>query len=88
MPKPRKNSGSEPPYKPAALRAMMKHTLGGLGPNKRSDEHRAQELVYDAMEASTSERRLLLVRQALELDPENVDALRMLVVCVKQSVTY
>jgi tetratricopeptide (TPR) repeat protein len=78
MPKPRKNSGSEPPYKPAALRAMMKHTLGGLGPNKRSDEHRAQELVYDAMEASTSERRLLLVRQALELDPENVDALRML----------
>ena len=30
------------------------------------------------MEASTSERRLLLVRQALELDPENVDALRIL----------
>jgi tetratricopeptide (TPR) repeat protein len=78
MPKPRKNSGSKPPLKPAALRSLLKHTLGGLGSNKRSDEHRAQELVYDAMEASTSERRLLLVRQALELDPENVDALRML----------
>ena len=78
MPKPRKNSGSKPPLKPAALRSLLKHTLKGLGSNKRSDEHQAQELVYDAMEASTSERRLLLVRQALELDPENVDALRML----------
>lgn len=78
MPRPRKNSGSEPPFDPAALRAMMERTLGGLGPNKRSDEARAQELVYDAMEASTRESRLRLVRQALELDPENVDALLML----------
>jgi tetratricopeptide (TPR) repeat protein len=30
------------------------------------------------MEASTTERRLRLVRQSLELDPENVDALLML----------
>ena len=78
MPKPPKDSGSEPPFNPAALRAMMERTLGGLGQNKRSDEARAQELVYDAMEASTWERRLRLVRQALELDPENVDALLML----------
>jgi tetratricopeptide (TPR) repeat protein len=56
----------------------MERTLGGLGQKKRSDEARAQELVYDAMEASTWERQLRLVRQALELDPENVDALLML----------
>ena len=78
MPKPRKDSSSEPPFNPAALRALMERILGGLGQNKRSDEARAQELVYDAMEASTWERRLRLVRQALELDPENVDALLML----------
>jgi tetratricopeptide (TPR) repeat protein len=79
MPKPRKNSdsGSGPPFNPAALRALMEHTLGGLGPSKRNDEQRAQDLVYDAMEASTWERRLRLVRQALALDPENVDALLM-----------
>jgi tetratricopeptide (TPR) repeat protein len=77
MPKPRKNSGSEPPFNPAALRALMERTMGGLGPNKRNDEARAQDLVYDAMEASTWEQRLRLVRQALELDPENVDALLM-----------
>lgn len=77
MPKPRKNSGAEPPFNPAALRVLMERTLGGLGPNKRNDEERAQDLVYDAMEASTWERRLRLVRQALELDPENVDALLM-----------
>lgn len=75
MPKPRKNSGSEPPFNPAALRVMMERTFGH---NKLSDEARAQELVYDAMEASTWEHGLRLVRQALELDPENVDALLML----------
>lgn len=78
MPKPRTDSGSEPPFNPAALRALMERTLGDLNPNRRSDESQAQELVYDAMEASTWERRLRLVRQALELDPENVDALLML----------
>ena len=78
MPKPRKNSGSESPFNPAALRALMERMLGGLGPSKRNDEQRAQDLVYDAMEAPTWEQRLRKVRQALELDPENVDALLML----------
>jgi len=77
MPRPPKNSGSEPPFNPAALRAMMERTLCALGSSKRNDEQRAQDLVYDAMEASTWEQRLRLVRQALELDPENVDALLM-----------
>ena len=53
MPKPRKNSDSEPPFNPAALRVMMERALGGFGHNKLSDEARAQELVYYAMEAST-----------------------------------
>jgi tetratricopeptide (TPR) repeat protein len=78
MPKPRKSSDSEPPFNPAALRVMMERAFGGFGHNKLSDEARAQELVYDAMEASTWERCLRLVRQALEVDPANVDALLML----------
>lgn len=78
MPKPRKNPDQNPPLNPAALRALMERTLGGLGPQRRSDEQRAQELVYDAMEASTAERALRLLQQALELDPENPDALLMM----------
>lgn len=78
MPKPRKPTDPIPPPNPAALRAMMERTLGGLGPNKRSNEQRAQELVYDAWEAPTAERGLRLVQQALELDAENVDALLMM----------
>ena len=78
MPKPRKPTDPTPPLNPAALRAMMERTLGGLGQNKRSNEQRAQELVYDAMEAPTAERGLHLVQQALELDAENVDALLMM----------
>lgn len=78
MPKSRKPNDSNPPLNPAALRAMMERTLGSLGPNRRNDEQRAQELVYDAMEAPTAERCLRLVQQALELDSENVDALLMM----------
>jgi tetratricopeptide (TPR) repeat protein len=78
MPKPRNHSGSNAPLDPAALRAMMERTLGGFGSKKRSEEQRAQELVYDAMEATTLERRMRLVLQALDLDPGNVDALLML----------
>jgi len=78
MPKPRKPTDSTPPLNPAALRAVMERTLGGFGPNKCSNEQRAQELVYDAWEAPTAEHSLRLVQQALELDAENVDALLML----------
>lgn len=77
MPRPPKKSGSELPFNPAALRAMIERTLGDLDPSKRNDKERAQDLVYDAMEASTWGRRLRLVRHALELDLENVDALLM-----------
>ncbi len=70
-------SGSKPPFDPVAMRAMMERVLSGHNPNVRFDEERAQDLAYDAMEASTLERRQHLVRQALKLDPENVDALLM-----------
>jgi tetratricopeptide (TPR) repeat protein len=78
MSKQRKNPGAETPITPDALRTMMERSLGGLGRNKRSAEQRAQELAYDAMEARTITEHLRLVRQALELDSENVDALLML----------
>jgi tetratricopeptide (TPR) repeat protein len=77
MPKPKKTSGNKPPLSPTALRAFMGKKLGGFDPNKHDDRDRAQDLVYDAMEASTLEQRVRLARQALELDPENVDALLM-----------
>ncbi|HAV63794.1 MAG TPA: hypothetical protein DCY13_15695, partial [Verrucomicrobiales bacterium] len=60
MPGPRKKSGSEPSFDLATLRAMMERTLGGTKPNRPADQARAQDLVYDAMEASTWERRLRL----------------------------
>jgi hypothetical protein len=53
MPKSPKNSGSNPRFNPAELRAVMEQMLGGLGSNKHRAEERAQDLVYDAMEAST-----------------------------------
>ena len=50
----------------------------GISKAKPADEDRAQQLVYDAMEASSPTKQLGLIRQALDLDPENVDALLML----------
>lgn len=54
---------------------------GSLDTNLRklSNKDRAQDLVYQAMEAPTLELHMMLVRQALDLDPENVDALLMTV---------
>ena len=80
MSKPRKNSGSEPPLDPAALRAMMERMFSNFGSSQSGNDksERAQDLVYDAMEASTWDRRLRLVNKALKLDSENVDALLML----------
>ena len=79
MPKPKKAKTTDKarPFKPAKLRVMTERTLGGTRGERRSKERRAQELVYDAMEAATPERRLDLAWQALELDPEHADALLM-----------
>jgi len=51
--------------------------MRGMRGSKRDLKEAAQEIAFDAMDATTWERRMSLVRQALELDPENVDALLM-----------
>lgn len=79
MPKSSKKSTPKPSFDSTAMRAFMERTLSGFGPDKPNNEQRAQDLVYDAMEASTWEQRIHLARQALDLDPENVDALLMIV---------
>ena len=66
------------PLSASALRAMMELSLTGFGPSAGTAEERAQDLVYKAMEAATPAKRLRLAQQALDLDPENADALLML----------
>jgi tetratricopeptide (TPR) repeat protein len=78
MPKPAKSKPQVTPISAAGVRALMAETLGGLDLHRRSNADRAQDLVYEAMEARTPARRLRLATQALDLDPENVDALLML----------
>ena len=56
---------------------MTERAFGGTRGERRSKERRAQERVYDAMEAAAPERRLDLAWQALELDAEHPDALLM-----------
>lgn len=80
MPKKRSFTGltKKSPLTASALRAMMEQSLTDFGPLGRSAEERAQDLVYQAMEAATPAKRLRLAQQALDLDPENADALLML----------
>jgi tetratricopeptide (TPR) repeat protein len=58
----------------AALRSIERHLSKEQGV---TDEvaHQAQQMVYDAWEAPTDEEELELMKQALKLDPANVDAL-------------
>lgn len=79
MPKPKKAKATDkaPPFNPAKLRVTMERALSGTQTERHSKERRAQELVYDAMEAETPQRRLDLALQALELDPDHADALLM-----------
>lgn len=80
MSEPEKSQNAIPQLDSDAIRALMERTLSGLNPNQNLSDHeqQAMELVYDAMEAPTQGQRLSLVLQALELDPENIDALLML----------
>lgn len=66
-------------------RLLMEQAMGqmfGMGGNRGSDPvYEAQQLAYDAMEAAESgevERALAYARQALDLDPDCVDALMLL----------
>ena len=79
MPKPKKAKATDKarPFNPAKLRVMMERSLSETSATRRSRERRAQDLVYDAMEAATPQQCLDLSLQALELDPEQADALLM-----------
>jgi tetratricopeptide (TPR) repeat protein len=67
-------SDSRKPNARALLRSMERH-LADAAPVADDKAHEAQQLVYDAWEASTDEEEQQLIRRALELDPANVDAL-------------
>ena len=80
MPKSRSSNSQNPPLSMAAIQALMEQTLGGFGKfNQRqpSKKEQAQDLVYQAMEAKSAGEYCRLIEQALELDPDNVDALLM-----------
>ena len=49
-----------------------------IGPRLLRPEDRAQDLTYAAMEAADPETALSLVHEALELDPDCIDALLLL----------
>lgn len=78
MPKPKNDSQSLPLPDSAAIQKMLDRMMGGLGEENQSAERKAQDLIYDAMDASTWEKRMRLVGQALKLDPGNVDAQLMM----------
>jgi len=52
--------------------------LGGMGRGKRSAVDEAQEIMYDAWEASTRQRAVALARKALEVSPDCADAYNLL----------
>jgi tetratricopeptide (TPR) repeat protein len=67
---------------PFAMEQMMRSMFGGgllggglLGGGRRNAASEAQDLAYEAMEASSPQRALQLARRALELNPRCVDAL-------------
>jgi len=70
------NAGRNP-HKPS-LRALLQSIERHLSQTSRITDqkaHEAQQLVYDAWEAATDEDEQDLIRQALAIDPANVDAL-------------
>ncbi len=71
------NPESQYPHDPgprAALRSLERY-LSKDQPVTDKVAHEAQQLVYDAWEAPTDGQELKLIKQALKLDPMNVDAL-------------
>jgi len=60
---------------PRAVLRSLERQLLQAGPVTNDHAYEAQQLVYDAWEATTDARERALIRQALKLDPTNVDAL-------------
>ena len=73
----RNEPGSEFPFSLLSGFSRTGSSPGKVAARTRDDEERAQDLVYDAMEAETAAEQLRLARLALKLDGENVDALLM-----------
>jgi len=64
--------GKDPPFDPRSLFLHLERTAQ---PFSRHAQSKAQDLFYDAMEAETDDEEFELLAAALELDPQNVDAL-------------
>jgi tetratricopeptide (TPR) repeat protein len=64
---------------PDIIGSIERATGGAARRASTSEQHEAQERVYDAMEAATIDDALGLIFEALDLDPRNVDAWLMLV---------
>ncbi len=60
-----------------ATEEARKEALGAV----LNDTHRAQFLAYDALEDPFSPPSLLLAREALALDPDNIDAMHCTILC-------
>lgn len=70
------NPGQSPPFQdPRALLRSIERHLQAAGPVSEDAVYEAQQLVYDAWDATTDKRETELMLQALELNPLNVDAL-------------
>jgi len=75
MPRKDKAEKETKPPTPRSLLLSIERHLREVGTTSRDTAYEAQQLVYDAWEAQTDERERELIREALELDPTNVDAL-------------
>lgn len=64
-------SGGKPSYDTKSLFLQLERSLKKIPPGAVGE---AQECFYNAMEARTEEETLMLLSQALELDPGNTDA--------------
>ncbi|MGZ6275093.1 MAG: hypothetical protein ACXWMI_03155 [Syntrophales bacterium] len=59
------------PFSPKSFEGMLTGMFGG-GERRAIDE--AQDIIYDAWEATTKKRRIALARKALEISPDCADA--------------
>src|SRR4051812_20510231 len=78
MPKPpRKDSADQRPLDTRGLFISMERDLRPKPEGSTRKAEAAQQLVYEAMTAEFAEDEAQMVDPALELDPENIDALLM-----------
>jgi tetratricopeptide (TPR) repeat protein len=69
-------SKAESPGLPSqkSMEGMMSHFFGGGGRSQPSALGRAQEIMYDAWEATTRKQRVALAKAAMETSPDCADA--------------